>query len=367
MSVPRPYGLYLHVPFCVRKCGYCAFFSEPYQEATAAAWLQRMEQDLRTLPVGFQPDTVFWGGGTPTVLETELLQRLLEALHAHVDLSRVTEWTVEANPGTLTEEKAGLLRQGGVNRLSIGAQSFCSATLHRLGRIHTNVQIREAVEWARSAGIHNISLDLIYGVPGVPLEEVQADVAAAQSLEPSHLSCYALEVEEGTPFAEAHRMGGLELVEDDQRRQYEWIRHTLGEAGWTHYEISNFARSGRECRHNLLYWMGGAYIGLGPSAHSHWNGARWGLTATLPVWSRAFEETLPPEAKACETLVMGLRRLQGWGREEFRSASGFDYDALRGPEIDALVHDGLLLRGPDRIRLAPNALFVSNAAFSELV
>ena len=194
-----------------------------------------------------------------------------------------------------------------------------------------------------------------------------ADVEAALELEPEHLSCYCLEIEGGTPFARAAAAGRLEISEEEQRAQFEWARARLAGAGFGHYEISNFARPGRECLQNGLYWSGGEYIGAGPAAHSHWRGVRWGNTAELPEWKRAFEERLAPEAKACETLVMGLRRLAGWGREEFRAATGFDWDALRGAEIARLVAEGRLVAEEERIRLAEDALFVSDAVFAELV
>ena len=360
-------GLYLHVPFCARKCGYCAFFSMAPARELVAAWRDGVERELAGRPEGFVPESLFFGGGTPTVLDEGDLAGLIEIVRGRVDLSRVGEWTVEANPGTLTRRKAEVLRAAGVNRLSMGAQSFGDATLKRLGRIHTAVETGEGVALARAAGFQNIGLDVIYGVPGVAFEEFQADVEAAMGLGPEHISCYCLEMEEGTPFAREAEEGRLEISEEEQRRQFDWGRKRLAAGGWRHYEISNFAKPGYECRHNLLYWSGGEYIGIGPAAHSHWRGVRWGNTKTLPGWKREFEERLEPEAKARETLVMGLRRLAGWGREEFRAATGYDYDALRGEEIARLADEGLLVAEPDRIRLAEAALFVSDAVFAELV
>ena len=360
-------GLYVHVPFCVRKCGYCAFFSRPAEPGPVAAWFAGIERELAALPAGFAPTSVFFGGGTPTALDERELARLLALVRARVDLRNLAEWTCEANPGTLTPAKLAELKDGGVDRLSLGAQSFADATLRRLGRIHAADDVRAAVEQARAAGFANVGLDLIYGVPGVARETFQADVEAALSLAPEHLSCYCLEIEEGTPFARDAAAGHLAVSEDEQRSQFEWARGRLAAAGYEHYEISNFARPGRECRQNGLYWSGGDYIGVGPAAHSHWAGARWGNTPELPEWKRAFEEKLEPAAKARETLVMGLRRIAGWRRNEFRAATGFDYDELRGPEIARLAAEGLLTVEPDRIRLSDDALFVSDSVFAELV
>lgn len=360
-------GLYVHVPFCVRKCGYCAFFSRPAQPDLVAAWFAGIERELAALPAGFAPTSVFFGGGTPTALDERDLARLLDLVRARVDLRNLAEWTCEANPGTLSSAKLACLRAGGVDRLSLGAQSFTAETLKRLGRIHAADETRAAVAQARAAGFANVGLDLIYGVPGVARETFQADVEAALALAPEHLSCYCLEIEAGTPFARAAAAGELEVSEDEQRAQFDWARRRLVAAGFEHYEISNFAQRGRACRQNGLYWSGGDYIGVGPAAHSHWAGARWGNVPELPAWKRAFEERLEPAAKARETLVMGLRRLAGWGRAEFRAATGCDYNELRGPEIARLAAQGLLTVEPDRIRLVDDALFVSDAVFAELV
>ena len=360
-------GLYLHVPFCARKCAYCAFFSRRAEPAAVAAWLAGVARELETLPEGFAPASVFFGGGTPTAPEEADLARLLDLVRARVDLGRVGEWTCEANPGTLTKAKAARLRAAGANRLSIGAQSFADETLRKLGRIHAAAETRAAFARARAAGFENLGLDLIYGVPGVSRESFRADVEAALALDPEHISCYCLEIEAGTPFAAEAAAGRLDISADEQRAQFDWARQRLAAGGWAHYEISNFAKPGRECRQNLLYWNGGEYLGIGPAAHSHWRGTRWGNSAELPGWKREFEERLEPAAKARETLVMGLRRIAGWGRAEFRAATGFDYDALRGGEIARLAAEGRLVVEPDRIRLAADALFVSDSVFAELV
>lgn len=360
-------GLYLHVPFCVRKCPYCAFFSQPASPGRVAAWQSGIQREMQNLPAGFAPESIFWGGGTPTALEPNELAKLLDLFRDWVDLSRVVEWTCEVNPGTLTPAKVALLRQGGINRLSIGAQSFDDSSLKCLGRIHTAADTRECMALARGAGFENLGLDLIYGASGVPAESVLSDVEAAMALAPDHISCYCLEIQAGTPFARDAQEGRRAGSDDAQREQFDVLRRRLVAGGWRHYEISNFAKPGRECRQNLLYWSGGEYLGLGPAAHSHWAGVRWGNTPELPIWKREFEEKLAPEAKARETLVMGLRRTAGWGRDKFRSATGFDYDALRGAEIARLAAQGLLVVDPGRIRLADDALFISDSVFSALV
>lgn len=378
-ATPRSGGLYVHVPFCVRKCAYCAFFSQPLADASAtdllSAWFQCLVREAEGIPSGFSPSTVFIGGGTPTALPDDMFARLLGFIAGRWGGDGLLEWTVEANPGTLTPGKLERMLDSGVTRISLGAQSFSSEALAALGRIHTVGEIRAAVSMARDAGIPQVSLDLMYGwhspttaTARAALDAVRSDVDAALALAPDHISAYCLEIEPGTPLA-ARRDAGRRVAAPPslQRRAYDLVRTRLAAAGYRHYELSNFALPGRECRHNLLYWSGGSYIGLGPAAHSHWDGERRGNTPTLPAWTVEFRETLPPRRKACETLVMGLRRTAGWTRDSFRAATGFDYLDLRGPEIARLSSDGLLLSTPDSIRLPPSAYFVSDTVFSALV
>lgn len=370
----RTGGLYVHVPFCARKCAYCAFYSRAAggDGREEEAWLRGIVREAEMVPEGFAPSTVFIGGGTPTALPEGVFGRLLEFVASRWGGEGLREWTVEANPGTLSPGRLRLMRGAGVTRISLGAQSFSPEALAALGRIHSPGEIRDAVSMARDAGIPEVSLDLMYGwaVPSVRagLDTVRADLDAALALGPDHLSAYCLEVEPGTPLA-ARRGNGEAVAAPPtlQRRAYDLIRRRLADAGFVQYELSNFSRPGHECRHNLLYWTGGAYIGLGPAAHSHWKGERRGNSASLPEWHVAFRETLPPRRKACETLVMGLRRTAGWTREEFRAATGFDYLELRGNEIGRLAAEGLLLAGRGRIRLPASAYFTSDAVFAALV
>lgn len=371
-------GLYIHIPFCVSKCSYCDFYSlAPGRRAEAALFVQCLETELGRLPDGFAPETVFVGGGTPTALAPEELERLFGILRARLELSRVGEFSVEANPGTLTPRKLDILRGGGANRMSIGVQSFNDDALRLLGRAHTAAQAREAVGMLRAAGFENINIDLIQSIPGTGTEDTLADVRAALALEPEHLSVYNLSFEEGTPLFEELARGRVEAAGDDAEAEtYFAVRELLERSGFVHYEISNYCRSGRECRHNLLYWTGGEYFGCGPSAHSHWRGARWGNFPSLENYAKALQkghrpgteaERLAAEAKARETLVMGLRLVGGIELEAFRRRTGFDADALCGEALVHLEAEGLLLRANGRLRLAPKALFVSNAVFCELV
>lgn len=382
-------GLYIHIPFCVKKCLYCDFYSIPSSTGTIARRLARpepaaqprfldaLEVELGSLPESFRPRTVFIGGGTPTELSDPDFGRLLDMIHAHVDVSGVEEWTCEANPGTLTEAKAELIGASAINRVSLGVQSFNPETLAFLGRIHTGPEAVEGFGRLRAAGITNINLDLIFAVPGSSVASLQQDLDQIVELNPEHTSCYCLMFEPGTPLTALRDKGYVsEVAGDDAREQYDLVRRRYRDAGYRQYEISNFARPGFECRHNLLYWGGGEYIGCGPAAHSHWDGLRYGNVHDLHAYcdallsgarARDIEERLPPEAKAREALVMGLRRTEGVLRSAFRDQTGFDYADLCRIPIEHLGGLGLLREANGRLQLTEPGLFVSDAVFSELV
>lgn len=382
-------GLYVHIPFCVRKCLYCDFYSLPmgqgplskrlaeHQTHDASLFLDALEKEFVQLPGDFAPETIFIGGGTPTELSDRDFARLFDLIHRHADLKKVVEWTCESNPGTLTRAKADLMKSAGVNRVSLGVQSFDPKTLEFVGRIHSADEAEAGYHLLRDAGFNNVNLDLMYGIPGSNIEVVRSDLARLLRLNPEHTSCYCLIFEDGTPLNDLRAKGYVKEVDDDtELEQYNLVRATLTAAGYQHYEISNFAKPGRECRHNLWYWGTGQYIGCGPSAHSHWRGERYGNVRNLDAYCekllggksvRAFSEKLEPEAKAREALVMGLRRLDGVVREDFRKETGFDYRTLCGDTIDWLSKEGLLREEGNRVRLTEAGLFVSDGIFAELV
>lgn len=354
-------GLYIHIPFCAKKCAYCDFYSVESDERVEP-FLRALRKELSTLPEDFAPETVFIGGGTPTVLSVSQLETLLTSVARAADLSRVTEYSCEANPGTLDREKFAVLRAGGVNRLSIGVQSFDEGILQTLGRIHTAEEAEAAFRLACAAGFRNINLDLIFGVPGQTMAKLETGLGRALALAPEHLAVYNLIYEPGTPLT---ALNPVRPDEELEREMYDLIRARLAGAGYRHYEISNFSKPGSACRHNLLYWSGGEYIGCGPAAHSHWRGKRWSNTAVINEYCahgpcREGEEKLDAEAKARETLVMGLRLLEG-----------VDVPDNLWPELEAplrrLEAERLIVRAGRRIRLTEEALFVSDAVFMELV
>jgi oxygen-independent coproporphyrinogen-3 oxidase len=289
----------------------------------------------------------------------------------------VSEFSSEANPGTLSPEKLSILRDGGVNRVSIGVQSFNDEALRLLGRAHSSREAREAFGSLRDAGFDNVNIDLIQSIPGMGLEATLEDVRAAASLEPEHLSCYNLSYEPGTPLADDLEAGRIATPGDEEEADtYFAVKALLEESGYEHYEISNFCKPGRECRHNLLYWQGGEYLGCGPSAHSHWNGARFANADDLRHYCNLLlkgeppfgeKERLSPEEKARETLVMGLRLVRGVDLGAFRRQTGFDAGSLCGEALGELEAEGLIERLGNGLHLTTDALFVSNSVFSELV
>jgi oxygen-independent coproporphyrinogen-3 oxidase len=321
-------------------------------------FFQTLKKELNRLPPDFAPETIFIGGGTPTAPSFQTL----ETFFPMVGTFAANEFSVEVNPGTVDQHKLDLLKSSGVNRLSIGVQSFDFQCLETLGRIHSAEQAGEAFRLARAVGFDNISIDLMFGTPGQTLAMLDADLDRALDLDPEHIAIYNLMYEEGTLLTERNP---ARLDEELEREMYDRIRARLNAAGFVHYEISNFAKPGFECRHNLLYWTGGEYIGCGPAAHSHWNGTRWSNVADLDDYCvngprREFEETLDPDAKERETLVMGLRLLEGV------EVSSSVWKEL-GESFQALEQQGLLVIEGRHIRLSEEALFISDAVFAELV
>lgn len=371
-------GLYIHVPLCVAKCRYCDFYKmTPDEWDHVDLYLECLDVELGRLPADFAPDTVFIGGGTPTALSPDQYATMLEYVRRRINLSNVIEFTSEANPGTLTPEKLAVMREGGINRVSIGVQSFNKAALSMLGRIHSADQAEEGYRMLRAGGFDNINIDLIQSIPRMTPDDVLEDARRVVALGPEHISYYNLIYEPGTPMTRDRDAGRIMPPGDDEEADnYYAVKACLEQAGYDHYEISNFSRPGKKCRHNVLYWQGGEYFGCGPSAHSHWNGQRFGNVADLPDWcdriktgKQPFDEIekLSPEDKARETLVMWLRMTGGVHVDEFHRVTGFELADLCGDQIDFLSKEGLLEWTGQRLALTPEALFICNAVLSELV
>lgn len=371
-------GLYIHIPICVSKCRYCDFYKlTPNEWDNIELFLQCLEIELKRLPKGFAPETVFIGGGTPTALEPNELERLFGSLSAWIDLSKVVEFSSEANPGTLTPEKLAIMKAGGVNRVSIGVQSFNDKALRLLGRIHKGDEAIAGFRMLREAGFDNVNIDLIQSIPGMAPEDILDDARRVVALEPEHISYYNLIYEPGTPMTHDRDSGRIVPPGDDEEADnYFAVKTLLENAGYGHYEISNFCKPGRECQHNVLYWKGGEYFGCGPSAHSHWKAARFGNIPDLSGYcerllkkANPFDELerLSTEDKARETLVMGLRLLKGVDVVDFERQTRVSIEALCGGVLKELEDEQLLQRAEGRVALVEEALFISNSIFSELI
>ncbi len=332
-------SVYIHVPFCRSKCPYCDFYSqvgEPKQlDGYAELLLQHLaflqESEVLTAPL----QTVFFGGGTPSLLHPNQIAALLEQLRQTAGLTADAEISLEVNPGTVDLARLHGYHRAGVNRLSFGIQSLQDRSLQMLGRGHTRQQAEQAVTWGRQAGFENISCDLMFGLPGQGPDELLQDLDALLRLQPEHLSCYGLTVEEGTPFEELQRTGVLALPDEELFRQlYLTIHERLSSAGFDHYEISNYARPGYACRHNLAYWRRRPCVAVGAGAHA-FRDAGYGLRRAVPAdlmsYARALGEGRDPAetietfdqyGAMAETLYLGLRCREGVGERDFRERFG---------------------------------------------
>lgn len=350
-------GLYIHVPFCDGKCHYCAFYSISYSREKGVAWLAALKREAEAARSEFGPfafSTVFLGGGTPTILPMDQLAELL-GVAGRFREKREAEWTSEANPGSVDTDKLKLMKSAGVNRISLGAQAFDDGVLRQLGRRHSVKDIFTAVEAIKSAGFTNWGLDLIACVPGVSLEAWRESLRAAVALAPSHVSVYALTREEGTRLDRDHQAGTVTLMDDDEQlRMLDLAEEVLGASGLPRYEISNYARPGFECRHNLSCWRGENYVGLGCAASSRVGNRRWTNAADFESYLTAGvreEEVLTPLIDGVERLIFGLRMAEGIDLEAILMACGLagsPQEAVWRETLARLAGEGLVVSGGGR-------------------
>ncbi|MCX7670773.1 MAG: radical SAM family heme chaperone HemW [Anaerolineae bacterium] len=400
-----PFALYVHIPFCVVRCAYCDFNTYAGLERFHAPFTEALSTEIgRAGAARGRPPahTIFIGGGTPTVLTSAQLAQILQACRAAFAVAPDAEITCEANPGTVDRARFADLRALGVNRLSLGVQSFDDAELRWLGRIHTAAEAEEAWRAARAAGFTNINLDFIFGLPGQELATWQRTLERAIALEPEHLSLYSLTVEHGTPLYERVRRGLVPAPDDDLAAAlYEAACERLARAGYEQYEISNWARGsgawthGRStnsamphspfahpvfaCRHNLVYWRRESYLGFGPGAHSFDRaaGRRWWNVRPVPQYIQRIAAGRSPEADGefidrrtamGETMMLGLRLVrEGVAEALFRAQFGVGLQEAFGREIERLAAAGLLERLPDRVRLTPAGRLLGNRVFAEFM
>jgi oxygen-independent coproporphyrinogen III oxidase len=365
-------GLYFHIPFCKRKCPYCDFYSVTGLDHMAAfvAALQH-ETMLRAIPA-MTVDTVYFGGGTPSLLPPDAIADLLATVKTHFNLQANTEVTLEANPGAVSGDQLARLREVGVNRLNIGVQSFRSEALRFLGRIHNPVDAVAVIDQARSAGFDNLGLDLIYGLPGQTVADWEADLEQALAYRPEHLSCYILTFESGTPMTRDLQAGRLKPPDEGHVAQlFETTAALLVGCGYDHYEISNFARRPEfRSRHNLKYWHFIPYLGFGPSAHSYRDKTRsWNL-ADLAIYKQCLSqdrrpeggrEVLSKEQQILEALLLGLRLKEGFSILAFEQRFHLSVQATFGRLLNQLAEEGCLADRPGRCALTVKGMRYHNS------
>jgi oxygen-independent coproporphyrinogen-3 oxidase len=367
---------YVHVPFCGHKCGYCDFAVAAGRDHMIDLYVEAVGVELSRLGTPRPVESLFVGGGTPTYLSPTQLDRMLGTVRHWLPLPAGAEFSVESTPDSLDDERGRVLAAHGVSRLSVGVQSFRADTLQALDRRHGVEQIGRALGVARRF-VREVSLDLIFAAPGQTLADWQADLAAAVSLNPDHVSTYGLTYETGTPLWKARRRGTVATVaEDDELAMYLHALDSLTTAGFEQYEVSNFARPGRRSAHNQRYWANEAYYGVGLGAARYVGGERAVNTRDLDKYIRTVlaggdptqsRETLSPPERAAETLATQLRRLDGIDRPAFREQTGFELDAVAGPRLAAFVAEGLLTDDGRRVRLTRRGLCVADGLVAEFL
>lgn len=372
-------GLYLHVPFCQHKCGYCDFYSVVAEEEAMSelvdCLLLELEQALARESLGVR--TIFVGGGTPSVLPEPLLDRLMAPLGDIAAEHRVLEFTVEANPGSLDESKARLLREHGVTRMSIGAQSFHPMELQFLERIHSPADIHAAADLVHRIGFEHFNLDLIFGVPGQTLSSWESSLHQAVALDPDHLACYGLTFESGTPLERRREAGSVQpLAEELEIAMLTCGAATLSAGGFERYEISNYARPGGQCLHNIAYWQNRDTLGIGPAAASYLHGRRW---RNLPDHSRYVarmrsgdspvleSERLLPEERAGETAMLMLRMTEGIDRRRFHQTTGYHVHELFAETIQHHIETGLIEATSTHVRLSERGRLLANEVMADFL
>jgi len=359
--------LYVHFPFCARICPYCAFYKTRGNAAEVARFCEALILEARRVAEKFplMLETIFFGGGTPTVHSKAQLKNLLELFHEIFDLGALREWSIEANPGSVSAKKAAALRESGINRISLGVQSWDNQLLNLLGREHHAAQAEESFHIFRSAGFSNISIDLMFALPGQTETQWRNSLQKTIELQPEHVSTYCLTYEEDTEFLARFQRGEFSAHDETEARFLELAMTTLEQAGYEHYEISNYARPGSRSEHNLAYWRGADYIGIGPSAFSTRGFERWQNIADHNEYARRLFanespitsiEKLTPAMKRTEHIALGLR-----------TREGIVVDTIDQNQAEELISDGLLARRANRVALTHAGKLLADSVTENLL
>ncbi|MGV8905548.1 MAG: radical SAM family heme chaperone HemW [Acetobacterium sp.] len=377
-------GIYCHIPFCIKKCAYCDFPSfNINSEDEIKSYFKALQKEIKAFASKHKNDklplvdTIYFGGGTPSAVAPEYISDTMALLHDVFTISKDAEQTIEINPGTLSQKKAEIFRASGFNRVSMGLQAWQDDLLKSLGRIHRQADFIMSMNLLKDAGFENISVDLMYGLPGQRVADVVATLAALMDFSPTHLSCYSLILEAGTPMQKRAARGDICLPDEDIERAMHWqINRFLTAHGYDHYEISSYGKPGYESRHNLKYWEGIPYCGFGLGAHGFYNGSRYGNTDNLSDYLTALEDgqdpgqedaPLTPHQLMSEWLFLGLRKLKGVDDGIFQQRFGQSFFELYENDIAALIKKGLLVREGSNLRLTNHGQDFGNQVFMAFI
>ena len=371
----KPTSAYVHIPFCTQICYYCDFSKVFIKNQPVDSYLEHLLEEFRFYDIQ-KLSTLYIGGGTPTALSAPQLEVLLDGLTKNLDLSVLEELTIEANPGDLDADKIAVLKQSPVNRVSLGVQTFDDKMLKKIGRSHLEKDIYENIDRLKLAGFDNISIDLIYSLPGQTMDQVKKNVAKAISLDIPHMSLYSLILENHTVFMNRMRRGKLPLPKEElEAEMFEYIIAELERSGFEHYEISNFSKPGFESRHNLMYWDNAEYYGIGAGASGYVNGVRYKnhgpirhyLNAVEAGNARITEEHLSQREQMEEEMFLGLRKKSGVSMARFEEKFGRSFDRLYGEIIRDLVQQGLMQIDGDRVRMTKRGLFLGDTVAERFI
>ncbi len=374
----RPLGLYIHIPFCKQKCNYCDFYSRPCEstEEYVSALCEHIKKEA-PLYKNHEITTIFIGGGTPSLLDEREIEKLCKAIKSNLNLAPRVEFSIEANPGTLTKKKLQAYINNGINRISIGLQSANEEELRTLGRIHTTKDFEKSITLAKEVGFESINVDIMYALPSQSLENLAKTIDYVSKLNPDHISAYCLKIEEGTPFYKQKE--SLDLPSEEVEYQmYMYLCSELEEKGYKQYEISNFSKPGKECVHNLTYWLSKEYVGFGPSAHSYFNGKRYYYENDTEKYKKdalrvdfcpqkLYEEESEIEQGSMDEYVMlRLRLSRGIDLLEFKSKFNIDLEKAY-PKITDYYKDGYVVKENGAVHFTPKGFFVSNFILSNIL
>ena len=371
----KPTSAYVHIPFCTQICYYCDFSKVFIKNQPVDSYLEHLLEEFRSYDIQ-KLRTLYIGGGTPTALSAPQLEVLLDGLTKKLDLSVLEELTIEANPGDLDADKIAVLKNSAVNRVSLGVQTFDDKMLKKIGRSHLEKDIYENIDRLKLAGFDNISIDLIYALPGQTMEQVKENVAKAIGLDIPHMSLYSLILENHTVFMNRMRRGKLPLPKEElEAEMFEYIIAELERAGFEHYEISNFSKSGFESRHNLMYWDNAEYYGIGAGASGYVNGVRYKnhgpirhyLSAVEEGNARITEEHLSQKEQMEEEMFLGLRKKSGVSMARFEEKFGRSFEGLYGEIVRDLVQQGLMQIDGDRVRMTKRGLFLGDTVAERFI